>query len=137
MYNWMFPCPSPFFLGCILDRRRPWMRRVPSCNGCWSSIVLIGQSDRAVVKFSTVYCVDLHVVKEVAMLRKEATLITFFTFLCHGISWQSQKSIAFWLNGYHYRLQWEDEMIPYSMAKRLIIMTAIGAEESDDNKALR
>jgi len=40
------------------------------------SLVLIGQSDRAVVKFSTVcdpHCVDLHVVKEVAMLRKEAT----------------------------------------------------------------
>jgi len=49
---------------------------------------------------------------------------------------KSEKYYASWLSAYHYGLQWEDEMIPYSMAKRLITMAVIGAEENDDNKAL-
>ena len=39
------------------------------------------------------------------------------------------------MSAYHHGLQWEDGMIPYNMAKRLIKII-IGAEESDDNKAL-
>jgi len=42
---------------------------------------------------------------------------------------------AFWLSAYHDGLQWEDGIIPYSMVKRLIMMTVIGAKEDDDNKA--
>ena len=49
---------------------------------------------------------------------------------------KSEKYSASCLSAYHHGLQWEDEMIPYSMAKRLITMAVIGAEESDDNKAL-
>jgi len=36
------------------------------------------------------------------------------------------------LSAYYHGLQWEDRMIPCSMAKRLIIMIVIDAEESDD-----
>ncbi|KYN17842.1 hypothetical protein ALC57_09881 [Trachymyrmex cornetzi] len=51
----------------------------------------------------------------------------------------SEKYYASWLSAYHHELQSEDETILYSMitmVKRLIIMTVIGAEENDDNKAL-
>jgi len=33
-------------------------------------------------------------------------------------------------------MDWKDEMIPYSMAKRLITMTVICAEKHDNNKRL-
>jgi len=52
------------------------------------------------------------------------------------VSWnfltKSEKYCASWLNTYRYGLQWKDRMIPYSTAKRLITMAAIGAEEGDD-----
>jgi len=49
---------------------------------------------------------------------------------------KSEKYCAYWLNAYHHGLQWEDEMIPYSMMKCLITIAVIDAEERDDNKVL-
>jgi len=48
---------------------------------------------------------------------------------------KSEKSCASWLSAYHHGLQWEDGMIPYNIAKCLIIKTIIGVEEND-NKTL-
>jgi len=36
----------------------------------------------------------------------------------------------------HHGLQWEDGMILYSMAKRLITIVVIGAEKSDDKTVI-
>ena len=49
---------------------------------------------------------------------------------------RSEKSGASWLSAYDRELQWEDEMIPYNMTKRLITKAIISVEENDDNKAL-
>ncbi|KYN16368.1 hypothetical protein ALC57_11378 [Trachymyrmex cornetzi] len=78
------------------------------------------------------------IVKEVAVLRKGA-ILSHYIFAC-PIAWsfltKSEKYCASCLSVYHHGLQWEDGTIPYSMVKRLITMTVIGAEECDDNKAL-
>ncbi|KYN05846.1 hypothetical protein ALC62_03221 [Cyphomyrmex costatus] len=62
------------------------------------------------------------IVKEVAVLRR-GTVITHYIFSC-PIPWnlltRSDKSCASWLSAYHHGLRWEDGMVPYSMAKRLI-----------------
>ena len=39
------------------------------------------------------------------------------------------RKVLRFLSAYHYGLQWEDGMISYSMAKRLITMAIISAEE--------
>ncbi|KYM97147.1 hypothetical protein ALC62_12175 [Cyphomyrmex costatus] len=73
------------------------------------------------------------IVKEVAVLRR-GTVITHYIFSC-PIPWKltrSDKSCASWLSAYHLGLQWEDGMVPYSMAKRLITE----AVTEDDIKGL-
>ncbi|KYN10777.1 hypothetical protein ALC57_17085, partial [Trachymyrmex cornetzi] len=78
------------------------------------------------------------VVKEVAVLRKGATLSHYI--FTYPMPWsfltKSEKYCASWLSAYHHGLQWEDGMIPYTMVKRLITMAVIGVEENDDNKAV-
>lgn len=72
------------------------------------------------------------IVKEVAVLRKGAVL-THHIFKS-PIPWnsltKSDKSCASWLIAYHHGLRWDDGMIPYNMAKRLITMAVVDAEES-------
>jgi len=46
-----------------------------------------------------------------------------------------RKGLRFLAECLLHRLQWED-MIPYSMVKRLITIAVIGVEENDDNNAL-
>ena len=74
------------------------------------------------------------VVKEVAVLRKGAIL--FHYIFTYPMPWnfltKSEKYCASWLSVYRHGLQWEDGMIPYSMAKHLITMAVIGSEESDN-----
>jgi len=45
---------------------------------------------------------------------------------------KSNRSCASWWIAYHHTLQWKDEMIPYSMAKHLIIIAVVGTEEDDE-----
>ncbi|KYN03588.1 hypothetical protein ALC62_05561 [Cyphomyrmex costatus] len=72
------------------------------------------------------------IVKEVAVLRR-GTVITHYIFSC-PILWnlltRSDKSCASWLSAYHHGLRWEDGMVPYSMAKRLIIEAVIEDDEA-------
>ncbi|KYM93683.1 hypothetical protein ALC62_15716 [Cyphomyrmex costatus] len=72
------------------------------------------------------------IVKEVAVLRR-GTVITHYIFSC-PMPWnlltKSDKSCASWLSAYHHGLQWEDGMVPYTMAKRLIIETVTEDDEA-------
>ncbi|KYN01369.1 hypothetical protein ALC62_07842 [Cyphomyrmex costatus] len=72
------------------------------------------------------------IVKEVAVLRR-GTVITHYIFSC-PIPWnlltRSDKSCASWLSAYHHGLRWEDGMVPYSMAKRLIIEAVTEDDEA-------
>ncbi|KYN29289.1 hypothetical protein ALC57_01278 [Trachymyrmex cornetzi] len=62
------------------------------------------------------------IVKEVAVL-KQGTVLTHYIFTS-PVPWKfltrSDRSCASWLSAYHHGLRWEDGMIPYSEAKRLI-----------------
>jgi len=62
------------------------------------------------------------IVKEVTVL-KQGTVLTHYIFTSL-VSWKfltrSDRSCASWLSAYHHRLQWEDGMVPYNEAKRLI-----------------
>ncbi|KYN17529.1 hypothetical protein ALC57_10178 [Trachymyrmex cornetzi] len=62
------------------------------------------------------------IVKEVAVL-KQGAVLTHYIFTS-SVPWKfltrSDRSCASWLSAYHHGLQWEDGMIPYSEAKRLI-----------------
>lgn len=75
------------------------------------------------------------IVKEIAVLRK-GTVLSHYIFTS-PIPWKfltsSDKSCASWLIAYHHGLRWNDGMIPYSMAKRLITMAVVDTEENDDN----
>ncbi|KAL6261999.1 hypothetical protein P5V15_007088 [Pogonomyrmex californicus] len=71
------------------------------------------------------------VVKEVTVLRK-GTILSHYIF-ASPIPWhlltKSDKSCASWLIANHHGLRWEDEMIPYSMAERLITTGVIDIED--------
>ena len=71
------------------------------------------------------------VVKEAAVLRN-GTVLAHYIF-ASPIPWRlltkPEKSCALWLIANHHGLQWEDGIIPYSMAKRLITMAVT---EGDD-----
>ncbi|KYQ48812.1 hypothetical protein ALC60_12135 [Trachymyrmex zeteki] len=62
------------------------------------------------------------IVKEVAVL-KQGTVLTHYIFTnpvpCKFLT-RSDRSFASWLIAYHHGLRWEDRMVPYSEAKRLI-----------------
>jgi len=62
------------------------------------------------------------IVKEVAVL-KQGTVLTHYIFTS-PVPWKfltrSDRSCASWLSAYHHGLRWEDGMIPYNEAKRLI-----------------
>ncbi|KYM94037.1 hypothetical protein ALC62_15351 [Cyphomyrmex costatus] len=72
------------------------------------------------------------IVKEVAVLRR-GTVITHYIFSC-PMPWnlltRSDKSCASWLSAYHHGLRWEDGMVPYSMAKRLITEAVTEGDEA-------
>ncbi|KYN03310.1 hypothetical protein ALC62_05848 [Cyphomyrmex costatus] len=72
------------------------------------------------------------IIKEVAVLRRR-NVITHYIFSC-PIPWnlltRSDESCASWLNAYHHGLRWEDGMVPYSMAKRLIIEAVTEDDEA-------
>lgn len=78
------------------------------------------------------------VVKEVAVLKK-GTVLTHYIF-ANPMPWnlltKSEKSCASWLIACHHGLQWQDGMIPHSMAKRLITTAVFDTEENDDDEAL-
>jgi len=42
-----------------------------------------------------------------------------------------EKSCASWLIANHHGLQWEAGMIPYTMARHLIISAVVGTEDDD------
>jgi len=73
------------------------------------------------------------VVKEVAVLKK-GSILSHYIF-ASPYPWdlltKSERSCASWLIANHHGLQWEDGIIPHSMAKRLITTAVIGTE--DDN----
>jgi len=77
-------------------------------------------------------------VKEVAVLTKE-TILSHYIF-ARPISWdlliESEKFYASWLIANHHGLQRKDEMVPYNITKRLIIIAVTDTEEDDDNEAL-
>jgi len=64
--------------------------------------------------------------KEVAMLKQE-TVLTHYIFIS-PVPWKfltrSDRSCASWLSAYHHGLRWEDEMVSYNKAKRLITTSA-------------
>ncbi|KYN50187.1 hypothetical protein ALC62_03755 [Cyphomyrmex costatus] len=72
------------------------------------------------------------IVKEVAVLRR-GTVITHYILSC-PMPWnlltRSDKSCASWLSAYHHGLRWEDGMVPYSMAKHLIIEAVTEDDEA-------
>jgi len=73
-------------------------------------------------------------VKEVAVLRKGPfSHIAFLQIQSWKLLTRSENSCASWLIVYHHELQWEDGMIPYTIAKRMITMAVIGIEKDDDN----
>lgn len=76
------------------------------------------------------------VVKEVAVLRK-GTVLSHYIF-ASPIPWnlltKSDKSRASWLIANHHGLLWEDGVVAYSMAKRLITTAVVGTEEDDDDE---
>lgn len=71
------------------------------------------------------------VVKEIAVLR-EGNVLAHYMF-ASPIPWnlltKADKSRASYLGVHHHGLLWEDGMIPYSMAKRLITTAVIGTED--------
>ena len=68
------------------------------------------------------FIVKKFIVKEVAVL-KQGTVLTHYIFTS-PVPWKfltrSDRSCASWLSAYHHGLRWEDEMVPYNEAKRLI-----------------
>ena len=72
------------------------------------------------------------IAKEVAVLRR-GTVLAHYIFRS-PIPWhlltKSEKCQALWLMANHHGLQWEDGIVAYSMAKRLIT-TAVVEEEDD------
>jgi len=78
---------------------------------------------------------ETFVVKEFAALR-EGHILSHYIFASPypwDIFTKSERSCASWLIANHHGLQWEDEIIPYSRAKRLITTAVIGTEDNDDN----
>jgi len=57
--------------------------------------------------------------------------ITFLQTQCHGSYWQDPERLPGWL--LIHGLQWEDGMVPYSMAKHLITMAIVDTEKNDDD----
>ena len=67
-----------------------------------------------------------NLLKEVAVL-KQGTVLTHYIFtspVSRKFLTRSDRSCASWLSAYHHELRWEDGMVPYNEAKRLI-MTAV------------
>jgi len=72
------------------------------------------------------------VVKEVAMLKK-GSVLSYYIFASPypwNLLTKSEKSCASWLIANH-GLQWEAGMIPYSMARHLIISAVVDTEDDD------
>ncbi|KYN00819.1 hypothetical protein ALC62_08502 [Cyphomyrmex costatus] len=70
--------------------------------------------------------------KQVAVLKK-GTILTHYIFL-HPIPWRllskADQTHATWLMTYHHGLMWNDGMVPYRMATRLISDAVVGDSES-------
>jgi len=79
------------------------------------------------------FTVRRFVVKEIVVLRKRSVL--FHYIFASPPPWnlltKSDKSCAFWLIANHHGLQWEDEMIPYSLARHLITSVVIDTKDDD------
>ncbi|KYN10237.1 hypothetical protein ALC57_17635 [Trachymyrmex cornetzi] len=72
------------------------------------------------------------IVKKVAVLR-EGTILTHYIF-SHPMPWhfltRFDKSCVSWLSAYHHGLRWDDGMVPYSIARRLITETVVEEDEA-------
>ncbi|KAL6417193.1 hypothetical protein ACFW04_014622 [Cataglyphis niger] len=64
------------------------------------------------------------IIKEVAILRN-VYILSYYIF-ASSVPWhvliKSERFQALWLIGHHHGVQWEDRNVPYSMAKRLIMI---------------
>ena len=73
------------------------------------------------------------IVKEFAALR-EGYVLSHYTFKC-PVPWylltKAERQQASWLITNHHGFQWEDGMIPYSMAKRLITTAVMSVTENE------
>ncbi|KYN14582.1 hypothetical protein ALC57_13216 [Trachymyrmex cornetzi] len=72
------------------------------------------------------------IVKEVAVLRG-GTILTHYIF-SHPMPWhfltRFDKSCVSWLSAYHHGLRWDDGMVPYSIARRLITEAVLEEDEA-------
>jgi len=81
---------------------------------------------------------ETFVVKEFAVLREGHVLSHYI--LGNSYPWvllsKSERSCVSWLIAKHHGLQWDDEMIPYSMVRCLITTAVIGTKDNDDDNNL-